>query len=254
MKKYSIIFFLTNNVCEALHSKINYFIPKRATTAKDFTTSLKKLFIYNLIKGQDIIRKDFKSKAIILLIKDFDLNNQCKWLDAKYFYDYEKKVIMENNKNLNDIDINKIYTKLNKNLDFKFGDLFEEKIIEENSEEENKMDIERKGNIIEQKDDLELEGENLDYSDNNIIKDSNIDYNLDTIYDEVLKNMDNINVSDTDIKKEIENSPTKTINALKLTKPRKRKADDYSSDSNKEKKKNNSKSFKGYKKKYPKYK
>ena len=161
---------------------------------------------------------------------------------------------MENNKNLNDIDINKIYTKLNENLDFKFGDLFEEKIIEENSEEENKMDIERKGNIIEQKDDLKLEGENLDYSDNNIIKDSNIDYNLDTIYDEVLKNMDNINVSDTDIKKEIENSPTKTINALKLTKPRKRKADDYSSDSNKEKNKNNSKSFKGYKKKYPKYK
>ena len=52
--------------------------------------------------------------------------------------------------------------------------------------------------------------------------------------------MDNINVSDTNKKKEIENSPTKTINAINRTLPRKRKADDYSSDSNKEKKKNNS--------------
>ena len=81
-----------------MHNKINYYIPKRAITAKDFTISLKNLFIYNLIKDQDIIRKDFKSKAIILLIKHLDLNNQCKWLDAKYFHDYEKKVKMENNK------------------------------------------------------------------------------------------------------------------------------------------------------------
>ena len=55
-----------------------------------------------------------------------DLNNQCKWLDAKYFHDYEKKVIMENNKDLNDININIIYSKLNEDLDFKFADLIDD--------------------------------------------------------------------------------------------------------------------------------
>ena len=227
-------FFLTNNICEALHSKINYYIPKRATNAKDFITSLKKIFIYNLIKGQEIIRKDFKSKAIMLLIKDLDLNNQFKWIDAKYFHDYEKKVIMENNKGLNDIDINKIYTKLNENLDFKFNDIIDDIIIEENSDDENKMDMENNNKIIEQKDVLELEGKNLDSLDDGIISANKNEYDLKNIYDEVLKNMNNINVTDTNIKNEIENSPTNIINVLKCPKPRKRKVDS-SSDSNKKK-------------------
>ena len=115
------------------------------------------------------------------------------------------------------------------------------------------MDIESKDKMSEKKDALELEVKKLDSSDDNIISDSNNDYNLDTIYDEVLKNMDNINMSDNYKKKEIENSLTNTINALKSTKTRKRKANDYYSDSNKNKKKNNSKSFKGVKKS-PKYK
>ena len=55
--------------------------------------------------------------------------------------------------------------------------------------------------MIEQKDVLELEGKKLDSSDNNIIIDNNNDYKLDTIFDEVLKNMGNINMSDTYKKK-----------------------------------------------------
>ena len=78
-----------------------------------------------------------------------DLNNQCKYLDAKYFHDYEKKVIKENNKDLNDININIIYSKLNEDLDFKFADLFDDTIIEDNSDKENIMDIESNDKIIE---------------------------------------------------------------------------------------------------------
>ena len=142
---------------------------------------------------------------------------------------------------------------MNENLNLKFNDLIEEIIFKKNSDEDNNMDIESKDKMIEKKDALELEVKKLDSSDDNIISDSNNDYNLDTIYDEVLKNKDNINMSDNYKKKEIENSLTNTINALKSTKPRKRKANDYYSDSNKNKKKNNSKSFKGVKKS-PKYK
>ena len=85
------IIFLINNISEVLHIKINFYIPKRATELKDFITSLKKLFLDKLIKSKGIIRKDFKSKALINLIQDLDLNSHCKWLDAKYFLDYEKK-------------------------------------------------------------------------------------------------------------------------------------------------------------------
>ena len=157
-------------------------------------------------------------------------------MDAKYFHDYEKKVIIENNKDSNDIDINKIHTKLNENLDFKFNDLIEEIIIEKNSDDDNKMDIESKDKMIEQKDVLELKEKNLDSLDDINISDSNNEYNLDTIYDEVLKNMNNINVSDINIKNEIENSPFNTINTLKCGKARKRNASS-SSDSKKEKRK-----------------
>ena len=92
---------------------------------------------------------------------------------------------MENNKDLNDIDINKIYTKLKENLDFKFNDLIEEIIIEKNSDDDNKMDIESKDKMIEQKDVLELKEKNLYSLDDNNISDSNNEYNLNTIYDEI---------------------------------------------------------------------
>ena len=110
-------------------------------------------------------------------------------MDAKYFYDYEKKVIKENNKELSDIDINKIYKKLNENLDFKFNDLIDDIIIEENSDDENKIDMENNNKIIEQKDVLELEGKNLDSLDDVIISANKNEYDLKNIYDEVLKNM-----------------------------------------------------------------
>ena len=54
---------------------------------------------------------------------------QMAW--CKIFSWLWKKVIIQNNKDLNDIDINKIYTKLNDNLDFKFNDLIDD---EENSD------------------------------------------------------------------------------------------------------------------------
>ena len=58
--------------------------------------------------------------------------------------------------------------------------------------------------------------------------------------------MNNIKVTDTNINNEIKNNPTNIINVLKCAKPRKRKVDSFS-DSNKEKKKNKSRSFKGKK-------
>ena len=44
---------------------------------KDFVSSLKKVFIDNLLKTKNIIRNDYKSQAIINIIKDLDLNNEC---------------------------------------------------------------------------------------------------------------------------------------------------------------------------------
>ena len=80
---------------------------------------------------------------------------------------------MENNKDLIDIDINKIYSKLNDNLDFKFEDLSDDIIIEDNSDNENKIDNEIYDTIIEKNDALELEGKKLEDLDGDIINVNN---------------------------------------------------------------------------------
>ena len=146
--------------------------------------SLKKVFIDNLIKSKNIIRKDYKSQAIINIIREFKLNIECKWIDEKTFFEYEKKVIKNLNQELNDEEVYNMFYKINDNIDIKFDDKFEITIFEEKQSinDEFMDDINM---------DINLEDSNPD-SDYIIV--DNKDYNLNTNYEEVLKNLDYINI------------------------------------------------------------
>ena len=46
--------YLTNNICKAINSRINYYLPKRSANNKDFIESLNKFLINREFKENDI--------------------------------------------------------------------------------------------------------------------------------------------------------------------------------------------------------
>ena len=56
-------FFVTNNIAESFHSKLNYYIPKRRITSIDFLKIIKNIIEIN----NKIVRKDFITRTLISL-------------------------------------------------------------------------------------------------------------------------------------------------------------------------------------------
>ena len=84
-------------------------MPKAATSSENFVLSLRKVLIDNSIKSNSLIRNDYKTRDIIKIIDDYNLNVQR--LDYKIFYNYENDIIKNNNKDLNEIELLNIYKK-----------------------------------------------------------------------------------------------------------------------------------------------
>ena len=70
--------YTTNNILESINSKINLYLPKRATTNFFFVKSLSNVIINDELRIKKIIRKDLKTKAILQIIKELDFNNNLK--------------------------------------------------------------------------------------------------------------------------------------------------------------------------------
>ena len=78
--------YLTNNIAESINSKLNYYLPKRATNNKDFVESILKICINNNIKKTNIIRHDYITRAMLLIIKELRLNENPKWISYEDYY------------------------------------------------------------------------------------------------------------------------------------------------------------------------
>ena len=92
-------FYVTNNIAESLHSKINKYLAKKSTSPENFVVAMKKIFINNNIKNNNMKRYDIKTWALIQIIRDLDLNNEHKWVKYINFKIYEKQIIKNLNKN-----------------------------------------------------------------------------------------------------------------------------------------------------------
>ena len=58
-----------------------------------------------MFNNKDIIRHDYVTRAILLMIKELNLNKNFKWTYNEYMK-FPKKIIKDNKPNLNDRDIN----------------------------------------------------------------------------------------------------------------------------------------------------
>ena len=86
-------FYTTNNIVESINSKLNYYLPKKSTNNIDFLNSIMKLLSNSILNDKNIIRHDYVTRSIILLIEDLKFNDNLKWLNYDDLNSYLKKVI-----------------------------------------------------------------------------------------------------------------------------------------------------------------
>ena len=168
-KKSLDTLYISNNICESINAKINFYLPKKITSNFNFVNVLTKIFINSKFENKNIRRHDYVTKAIIKLIIDEKLNDNPRWVQFEEIKNKQKYIItgyeseMEENEidklidTLNNMDINENENKLDENLSLKVNNSESEEISEsENLEEEDEkekyennksnMDIENNNN------------------------------------------------------------------------------------------------------------
>ena len=95
--------YITRNICELVHYKTNFFLPKIITNQFNFINAMTNIFINDTINNDKIKRSDFITKSLFLLIEKENLNYLFKWIEYVEFKFYLKKNIKKEN-NYIDID------------------------------------------------------------------------------------------------------------------------------------------------------
>ena len=82
--------YLTNNIIESIHQKLNSKLNNQPSNKLAFINSLKNIFINDIIKNDTVKRYDFITKSLINLIEKEELENYIKWIDYDTFKFYLK--------------------------------------------------------------------------------------------------------------------------------------------------------------------
>ena len=170
--KYLDKFYITNNISESLHAKLNFYLPKNVTNSEMFSLSLTKVLIDDTIKKDCIKRYDFKTRALIKIIEKFNLNENPKWINYKVFNTYEKELIINSSHNQSDYEINEIYKNINFDIDNEILELSqnkEEKLNSTSSNQDNsiKKNQEILNNIVNQEINYNVDNEGNIINKNN---------------------------------------------------------------------------------------
>ena len=100
--------YTTNNIVESVNSVLSFNLPKRVTNNKDFVKCISKILYIDSLENKTVKRKDYKTKALLKLIKDENLNSNLKWVSFEGFCKYLKLIIQDENENINGVDLNKL--------------------------------------------------------------------------------------------------------------------------------------------------
>ena len=97
--------YTTNNIVESVNSVLAFNLPKRVTNNKDFVKCISKILYIDSLENKTVKRKDYKTKALLKLIKDENLNSNLKWVSFEGFCKYLNLVIQDENENINEVDL-----------------------------------------------------------------------------------------------------------------------------------------------------
>ena len=166
--------FVTNNIAESLHNKINLYLPNKKITNTNFIYAIRNIFINYELKKETIRRKDYITRSLIKIANQIDYNNYI-WIDFKNFK-YEESVIIKESK-LNEKDnINNDLLDSIKNLN-----LNDDLDINLNEESRDKYEGQNISEIFDNDSEKSISSEDEDIDFDNIDE-----FKLTSLYDRML--------------------------------------------------------------------
>ena len=85
--------FITNNIIESFHGKINKYIPKGKTTSKGFVLSMNNILKDSNLLKKDIKRDDFKTRTLLEISYKYNNKEAFKWFTYQDYKKIETKII-----------------------------------------------------------------------------------------------------------------------------------------------------------------
>ena len=205
--------YTTNNIVESINSILAFNLPKRVTQNIDFIKSITKILSIESLDIKNSKRKDYKTKALLYLIKEEDLNKNLKWISVDMFKKYLNLIIEKENDNMDEIEIKKLIESYTNILCQEGDDSKKEdtkssgnKSADSSEEEINKI-VNEKNKYIN--DDLieEFEEDDINISSDNFdIKDEQ------KIIDNIISLMDNCKIDNNIDSKELKMKDNKKTN------------------------------------------
>ena len=94
--------FVTNNIIESFHGKIEKYLPKGQTTCKGFVLSMSKILKEYKLPKDCFKRHDFKTRTLINIANNYNKGDKFKWVNYNEYKEVEKNVIKRINNKLKD--------------------------------------------------------------------------------------------------------------------------------------------------------
>ena len=108
--------FITNNIAESFHGKIENYLPKGITTKKGFLLCMNKILKNLELKKNEIKRHDYKTKVLIYIAKKINGGDKFKWYSYNDFKNIEFDIIKNSEKFKDNNKINSIIEILNSEI------------------------------------------------------------------------------------------------------------------------------------------
>lgn len=102
---------------ESIHGQLNSYLPKHNTNAFNFINSINNLFLNDSIDNSSIIRYDFITKSLLLLIEKENLNIEYNWFDFIKFKHYANIIIKDEKENINWNNLDKFINNIDMKID-----------------------------------------------------------------------------------------------------------------------------------------
>jgi len=84
--------YITNNIVEFIYSRINYYLPKHKYNKHNFIKCIENIIYHDSIKNNDVIRHDYKTKGLLVIIEKEKINKDPKWINYETFQTYFDKI------------------------------------------------------------------------------------------------------------------------------------------------------------------
>lgn len=112
--KYGLKYlFFNKNIIELFHGKIAKYLIKGKITSKTINTAMTKILKDCDLEKNNIKRHDYKTQTLIYISNNFKEAKGLKWFNFNGFYEFERKIIHNNKKEIENGELEKVISDIN---------------------------------------------------------------------------------------------------------------------------------------------